>query len=150
MRCVRRNGRILWNRSRSIRETLEHRLQVGAKNIEIYTVEIGRRSILEDGPDFGKEIFTPWIELQLFDDVTNTDKWMSQDDPTTTVWPLSGEWTRSSSNRRVTLRRRDGGARLARLYYNSWPWHKGDEGVAELDETFDGTKKAVYVIKEVS
>ena len=111
----------------------------------IYTVQIGHRLTMDDGRD----VFFEWIELELFDDTPTVDKWLSNEDTKTAVWPLTGEWTRSPSNRRVTLRRRDAGARLALLYYNTWPWVKGAEGVAELDETFDGTKKAIYIVTSV-
>ncbi|MBX9653955.1 hypothetical protein K2Y11_10105 [bacterium] len=114
--------------------------------MEIYTVEIGHKVTMDDG----REIMFPWIELEMTDDTGGTDKWLSHEDPKSAVWPLTGEWTRSASNRRVTLRRRDGGTRLAILRYDRWPWQKGFEGVAELDETFDGEKKAVYVVTQVN
>ena len=112
----------------------------------IYTVQIGHRFTMDDG----REIFREWIELELFDDTPAVDKWLSKEDSKTAVWPLTGECTRSPSKRRVTLRRRGGGARLALLRYDTWPWIKRAEGVAELDETFDGTKNAIYIVTDVS
>lgn len=113
--------------------------------MDIYTIEIGKWMTLGDG----SKVFLSWIELDLYDDIVGEDKWLSLDDPKYAVWPLSGEWNRPVSNKQVILRRRDAGPRLARLHYKSWPWRKGAEGLAELDETFDGEKNGVYVVTKV-
>lgn len=113
--------------------------------MDIYTVEIGKWVKLDDG----SQGFLAWIELDLFDDIVGEDKWLSQDDPQFTSWPLSGEWRRPVSNKQIVLRRRDAGPRLARLHYKRWPWRKGDQGLAELDLTFDGEKNNVYMVTKV-